>query len=37
VPKLQHAFAQVIVLLTQSTRYLGPQPIKRIQRIVLLI
>jgi hypothetical protein len=37
VPKLEHAFAQVIVLLTQSTRYLGPLPIKRIQRIVLLI
>jgi hypothetical protein len=40
VPKLEHAFAEVIVLLTCSTRYCGPQPIKsfkRIQRIVLLI
>jgi hypothetical protein len=40
VPKLERTFAEVIVLLTQSTRYHGPQPIKhfkRIQRIVLLI
>ncbi len=37
VPKLEHTFAQVIVLLTQSTRYHGPQPIKRFQRVVLLI
>jgi Insertion element 4 transposase N-terminal/Transposase DDE domain len=40
VPKLEHAFAEVIVLVTCSTRYRGPQPIKsfkRIQRIVLLI
>jgi hypothetical protein len=37
VPKLERSFAEVIVLLTQSTRYLGPQPIKRFQRIVLLI
>ena len=40
VPKLEHAFAEVIVLLTCSTRYHGPQPIKpfkRIQRIVLRI
>ena len=37
VPKLERSFAQVIVLLTHSTRYHGPQPIKRFQRIVLLI
>jgi len=40
VPNLEHAFAEVIVLLTCSTRYHGPQPIKpfkRIQRIVLRI
>lgn len=37
VPKLEQTFAQVIVLLTHSTRYHGPQPIKRFQRIVLLI
>ncbi len=37
MPKLEHAFAEVIVLLTQSTHYLGPQPIKRFQRVVLLI
>jgi hypothetical protein len=40
VPKLEHAFAEVIVLLTCSTRYPGPQPFKpfkRIQRIVLRI
>ena len=40
VPKLEHAFAEVIVLLTCSTRYPGPQPFKpfkRIQRIILLI
>lgn len=40
VPKLEHAFAEVIVLVTCSTRYYGPQPFKpfkRIQRIVLLI
>lgn len=40
VPKLERTFAEIIVLLTQSTRYHGPQPIKRfkrIQRIVLLI
>jgi hypothetical protein len=40
VPKLEHAFAEVIVLLTCSTRYHGLQPIKpfkRIQRIILLI
>jgi len=40
VPKLQHAFAEVIVLVPCSTRYHGPQPFKpfkRIQRIVLLI
>jgi len=37
VPTLERSFAQVIVLLTHSTRYHGPQPIKRFQRIVLLI
>lgn len=40
VPKLKHAFAEVIVLLSCSTRYPGPQlikPFKRVQRIVLLI
>src|SRR6266568_3270870 len=40
MPKLEHAFAEVIVLLTCSTRYHGLQsfkPFKRIQRIVLLI
>lgn len=37
VPKLEHPFAEVIVLLKQSVRYHGPQPIKRLQRIVLLI
>jgi len=37
VPKLEHAFAEVIVLRTQSTHYLGPQPFKRFQRIILLI
>src|SRR6266487_1714996 len=37
VPKLERSFAQVIVLLKHSTRYHGPQPIKRFQRIVLLI
>jgi hypothetical protein len=37
VPKLERSFAEVIVLLTQSTRYLRPQPLKRFQRIVLLI
>jgi hypothetical protein len=37
VPKLEHAFAEVIVLRTQSTHYLGPQPFKRFQRIVRLI
>ena len=38
MPKLQHPFAEVIVLLTCSTRSHGPQPFKpfkRIQRIVL--
>jgi hypothetical protein len=37
VPKLEHPFAEVIVLLKHSVRYHGPQPIKRLQRIVLLI
>ena len=37
VPKLERPFAEVIVLLNQSTRYRRPLPIKRIQRIVLLI
>ncbi len=37
VPKLERPTASVIVLLNQSTRYRGPLPIKRIQRIVLLI
>ena len=37
VPTLERSFPQVIVLLTHATRYHGPQPIKRFQRIVLLI
>jgi Insertion element 4 transposase N-terminal/Transposase DDE domain len=37
LPKLEHAFAEVIVVLTHSTRYQGPLPIKRFPRIVLLI
>ncbi len=37
VPKLERPFAEVIVLLTQSTRYRGPQPFKPWPRIVLLI
>ena len=37
VPKLEHAFAEVIVLRTQSTHYLGPQPFKHFQHIILLI
>ena len=37
MPTLERSFAQVLVLLTRSTRYHGPQPIKRFQRIVLLI
>lgn len=35
--KLEYPFAQVIVLLTQSTRYLGPQHFKPWPRIVRLI
>jgi hypothetical protein len=37
LPKLEHPFAEIIVLIKDSTRYQGPLPFKPFPRILLLI